>query len=542
MAYVLHLLKCKGLCIYFLKKKEIDFLSQLQTHDRTIQRERETIMIKLHIDAKAQGESYKPTWKKLVTAGRAREGLFAEWREQLAQVQKEIGFEYIRFHGIFNDDMMVYKEDKDGVITYNWKYVDSLFDFLLSIGLRPFLELGFMPHDLSSGEQTIFWWKGNVTPPADHKKWADLVEALLRHCINRYGLSEVLNWYFEVWNEANITPFWSGTQADYFKLYEVTARAVKRVHSDLRVGGPATSSSDTDECPWIAEFLAFCEKKDLPVDFVSTHPYPNSYPLYSYGLPCYKDENGTRRSLEWLKETMSKTKYRDVEVHLTEWNSSPNCFDLVHDTAFMAPFVIQNNLRAVGMVDSIGFWTFTDIFEEEALGRTIFSGGFGMLNTQGLLKPSYHGYWFLSRLGDRILAQGDNYVVTRKDDRVQVLLWNYCHYNETYANGHPEIINEHDRYGAFLEKDNTQFELNLENTSGKYRITKYIFDRENGSVYDSWLKNGAPAHPDAEELSILKANMRPTGSISYRETDGAESIVLSIKPHGVAFFEFTPVY
>ena len=495
-------------------------------------------MINITIDPTVPGTSYRPHWNRLVTAGRAHEGMYAPWREQLKKMQAELHFEYIRFHGIFNDEMMVYREDESGNPQYNWQYTDNLFDFLLSIGLRPMLELGFTPSAMRTGEQTIFWWKGNVTPP-DHTKWVALVQAFIRHCINRYGRAEVRKWYFEVWNEANITPFWSGTQADYFALYEKTALAIKGIDEKLRVGGPATSSSDTVECPWIKEFLAFCEKKGLPVDFVSTHPYPNSYPLYSYGRPCYKDENGTYDAFIWLNEAIHATPYRDAEIHITEWNSSPNCRDLVHDTAFMAPFIIQNHLKTIGMVDTIGFWTFTDVFEEESLGQSVFHGGFGLCNVQGLKKPSYHGFWFLSRLGNEILEQGDHYIVTRKEDRVQVLLWNYCHYCDTYANGDPTCISQYDRYPAFEEKEEETFLIRLEGSAQKYRVIQYKFDREHGSVYDSWLANGAPEPPDQEEIRILSEKAELEAQISY--PDKSETFRMQIKPHGVTLMEFTPV-
>ena len=486
----------------------------------------------------SEGTQYHAHWNWLITAGRAHEGLYAPWRQQLRQVQREMGFSYIRFHGIFNDEMMVYREDEAGNPLYNWQYVDDLFDFLLEIGLRPILELGFTPSAMRTGEQTIFWWKGNVTPP-DHSKWEALVTAFIRHCITRYGRSEVRKWYFEVWNEANITPFWSGTQEDYFALYEVTARAIKQIDPNLRVGGPATSSSDTVECPWIKEFLAFCTQKDLPVDFVSTHPYPNSYPLYSYGRPCYKDENGTYDSFAWLNDAIRETRYRDAEIHITEWNSSPNCRDLVHDTAFMAPFIVQNFVKTIGMVDSLGFWTFTDIFEEESLGQSVFHGGFGMLTVQGLKKPSYHGFWFLSRLGDRLIERGENYIVTRRDDRIQVLLWNYCHYNDIYANGDPTCITPLHRDAAFLEKDAIDLEIRFTKQAESMRMITYRFDKEHGSVYDSWLQNGAPEPPDREELSILRSKMELDAQISFVST--SDSIPVHIEPHGVTLLEFTPV-
>lgn len=198
------------------------------------------------------GQPYAPFWKKLVSAGRAAEGLREDWRDQLREVQREIGFEYIRFHRVLHDDMMIYHENAEGKPYYNWQYFDSLLDFLQEVGLRPILELSFMPSALKTGEATVFWWKGNITPPKDYAKWAGMVSALVSHCIDRYGLEEVLRWYFEVWNEPNLYQgFWGADQVEYFKLYETTARAIKAVHPGLRVGGPASTDASAGEAPWV---------------------------------------------------------------------------------------------------------------------------------------------------------------------------------------------------------------------------------------------------------------------------------------------------
>ena len=240
---------------------------------------------------------------------------------------------------------MIYHEE-NGQPVYNFHYLDTLFDFLLEVNLRPLLELSFMPYDLASGEAYVFWWKDNITPPKDYQRWSDLVTATIRHCIHRYGLEEVLRWYFEVWNEPNlINGFWSSTQEEYFKLYEVTAKAIKGLDSRLRVGGPATSDSGGVKAPWV--------------------------------------------DLQRIRACVDQSPFKEAEIHLTEWNSSPSPRDLVHDTAFMAPFVVMNNLKGLGLVDSLAFWTFTDVFEEGRAGNTLFHGGFGLLNTQGLKKPSY---------------------------------------------------------------------------------------------------------------------------------------------------------
>jgi len=177
-------------------------------------------------------------FKECIGAGRANEGLRADWQKQLAFVKKECDFKYIRMHGLLTDDMGVYKEDKNGKPEYNYQYIDVLFDYLQSIGVKPFVELGFMPSALASGSKTIFWWRGNVTPPKDYTKWADLIHNLTTHFTERYGAEEVKTWYFEVWNEPNLDGFWAGTQAEYFNLYKYSVNAIKSVNKDYRVGGP----------------------------------------------------------------------------------------------------------------------------------------------------------------------------------------------------------------------------------------------------------------------------------------------------------------
>ena len=170
-------------------------------------------------------------WSDCVGAGRIGEGLRESWRKQLAKCKKELGFRYLRAHGLFHDEMRVYNEDAKGNPVYNFMYVDDVFDFLLSIGVKPFVELSFMPEKLASGKTTIFWWKANVTPPKDHKRWADLVKATVQHWTERYGEDEVKTWRFEVWNEPDLDVFWDPgkktTMLDaYLELYRHTARAV----------------------------------------------------------------------------------------------------------------------------------------------------------------------------------------------------------------------------------------------------------------------------------------------------------------------------
>jgi len=227
----------------------------------------------INVDFSKSSGSLNTFFKECVGAGRANEGLRADWQQQLAYVSKECGFKYIRMHGLLTDDMAVYKEDKNGKPEYNYMYVDALIDFLQSIGMKPFVELGFMPNALASGPQTIFWWRGNVTPPKDYEKWGALIKNLTEHFTERYGADEVKTWYFEVWNEPNLKPgFWTGTQDDYFKLYKYAAQAVKSVNKDYCVGGPATAGA-----AWWRRFTGFASAAvAAPTKASALNPAPAS--------------------------------------------------------------------------------------------------------------------------------------------------------------------------------------------------------------------------------------------------------------------------
>jgi xylan 1,4-beta-xylosidase len=190
--------------------------------------------------------------------------------------------------------------------------------------------------------------------------------------------------------------------------------------------------------------------------------------------------------------------------------------------------------------DSLGFWAFTDIFEEKGLGDTIFHGGFGLINAQGIPKPAYHGYWYLGQLGPRMLDMGDSHAVTRSEDAWQVLVWNYCHYNEKFAKGDPSDLKPLDRYGIFEEQGPERFEITLEGLSGRFRVLTYELDRERGSAFDAWVANGAPANPTPEEVAILKQLARPKAGIAYVEADGALTLSREVAPHGVVLFKVSP--
>jgi xylan 1,4-beta-xylosidase len=364
--------------------------------------------------------------RRVVGAGRAAEGLRADWQRDLALVHRECGFEYVRFHGLLEDELGVYSEDRQGKPVYNFQYIDAVYDAILNAGMRPFVEFGFMPQKLASGEKTIFWWKGNVTPPRDYAKWEALIRALVHHWTNRYGRDEVRLWYFEVWNEPNLTGFfWSGDQAEYFKLYDVTARAVKSVSADYQVGGPATAGR-----AWVPELIEHAVKARVPLDFITTHDYGvRSGALDAAGTQQLFLDPALDAIIAGVREVRAQIKgsaMPNLPLHYTEWSTSYSPRDPVHDAYLSAAYIVSRLKGVEGHADAMSYWTFTDIFEENGPVPSPFHGGFGLINFQGLRKPSFFAYKFLNRLGTEELASTDpESWVTRDRGSVQVLFWKY---------------------------------------------------------------------------------------------------------------------
>jgi len=334
----------------------------------------------------------------------------------------ELGFQYVRFHALLSDELGTVT-CQEGKLLYSFLNADRIIDFLLSIGMRPFVELSFMPETLASGHTTVFSYRGNVTPPRDHDQWATLIQKLIRHWVDRYGAAEVREWFFEVWNEPNLRAFWTATQDEYFQLYRRTAEAVKTVDPSLKVGGPATADN-----AWIQEFLDFCTTNSVPVDFVSTHHYPTD----AFGLPgadTVTQLQHAPRDVMRAEVAKSRDEARGLPLYYTEWNISSNPRDPMHDEPFAAAFITRIVMEARGLARGYSFWTFSDIFNENYFPSVPFHGGFGILNLHGIAKPAYHAFQLLHRLGTEFMeVHGTHETVdawaVRKGDAVTVVVTN----------------------------------------------------------------------------------------------------------------------
>lgn len=488
------------------------------------------------IDAQQVAGPFNTFFKTSIGAGRANEGLRADWQQQLAELKRDTDFQYIRMHGLLTDDMGVYKIDAQGREQYNFQYIDALYDYILSIGMKPFVELGFMPSALASGDKTIFWWRGNVTPPHSYEKWETLIQKLTEHWTQRYGAEEVESWYFEVWNEPNLDGFWAGTQADYFKLYSHSARAIKRVNPNYKVGGPATAGA-----AWIPEMIAYCTTNNVPLDFVSTHSYGvNQGFLDEYGntgTVLSKDELAVARDVLKNRQEIAASAIPNLELHYTEWSSSYTPSDPTHDSYHQAAYILQKLKQVGDAAQSMSYWVFTDIFEEPGPRFEAFHGGFGLINTQGIKKPAYFAYQFLNQLSPIELKNKDAQSFATKDEKgnVQLLLWDSTHTL-------PDGINNQQYYIKDLPPKN-KGEVNIRVSGlkkGKYTLRISQVGYQRNDAYTAYIGMGSPAQLTKAQVTELKA--QASGQPAQEKTvrvarDGQFTLDLPLRENDVYLVE-----
>jgi xylan 1,4-beta-xylosidase len=400
---------------------------------------RQALQESLTIDAQAQTTPFPHFWEQTFGSGRAILALRASYRQDLATVKQATGFQSIRFHGILDDDVGLYDPDRrthnpgratvaaNDASIYNFSYVDEIYDGLLAQGVRPFVELSFMPRKLASDpeDQQPFWYHPNPSPPRSYPDWDALIRAFAQHLIGRYGLDEVSQWKFEVWNEPNLD-FWQGLpkQSSYFELYDHTARALKSVSPRLQVGGPATAAA-----AWVVAFLDHTHRAGVPVDFVSTHVYANDSSHAVFGsFQTVPRDQFVCRAVRQVHQQIQRSAYPTLPLIFSEFNASFANEPDVTDTDYMGPWLANTIRLCDGLAQSIDYWAFSDVFEEQGVVRTPFYGGFGLVAADHIDKPALNAFRLLHKLGDRRIALDSQSALATSsaDHELIVALWNYA--------------------------------------------------------------------------------------------------------------------
>jgi xylan 1,4-beta-xylosidase len=472
-------------------------------------------------------------WKKAIATGYAPLLLREDLQSHLAILQREIGYRYCRFHGIFHDDMAVVARRKDGSLAFRWAQVDKVLDALQRLGLRPRVELSSMPVALASGTTTIDDWGWNATPPRDYAEWGQLVGAFARHCLDRYGLDEIAQWYYEVWNEPNID-FWTGSQQDYWKLYDTSAAALKAVSPRLRVGGPVSARA-----AWVADLIAHCSAQNVPLDFISTHIYPQDewmeYPGRQ-GSP-HKPGMYVPDVVRGLRETVRRSAMPNLEIDLTEWNNLAPLRDGTIawaanpclDDASAAADVCDLATAVDADCDTFCWWEASDIFEEGGMSQSEFSGIYGLLTLNGIPKASLNAFRFLNRLrGGQLelrhepLAAGCGMVATTGEGNPQVLLWR----------------RDLSSYGVGTQQPWVGTMKMPWAGSAKPVLVQEKITPGAGSCYETWQSLGSPQDLSPIEHHLLQGHAAPEGLVFHPDANnGVVSHDFRLLPGEVIYLE-----
>lgn len=467
----------------------------------------------ISVDAGATPRPFPHYWEQMFGSGRAILSLRDSYRRDLRLMKSATGIRYVRFHAIFDDEVGVYNEDAQGRPVYNWSYVDQIYDGLLDNGVRPFVEMSFMPKALAESDKPHpFWYRPLPSPPQDYSKWEDLVYRFARHLVERYGADEVAQWYFEVWNEPNID-FWTGEpkQATYFELYDRAARAVKRADERLRVGGPATA-----QAAWIPAMIEHAVQGGVPLDFVSTHVYGNDLSKDVFGT----DEDISReamvsRAVKKVYDQVKASPRPGLPIIWSEYNASYKNEIDVTDSPFMGPWLANNIRLCDGLTTMMSYWTFSDVFEEQGVIKTPFYGGYGLIAEGGVPKAAFNAFALLHRLGSERLQPDlkDALVTRRGDGTFAIALWNYT----------PPGVAGPAR----------QFHITLKGLAGTPRYHVEIVDREHGSALTEWRAMGEPSSPTRAQYQRLERAAQVT-----QKLDGTSSVLLPSQ--GLALVEVSP--
>lgn len=454
-------------------------------------------------------------FKKFISVGRAKELLNSDIREMLKDLQTQIGYEYIKFHGILSDDMMVVSRT-NGRLAFHYTLVDQVIDFLLSIGLKPLIQYSFMPRELASDpDKTVCYSPFITSPPREMSEWELLIEDFTRHLTERYGITEVITWLFSVWNEpmTSKSMFGFGDDLLFFRFYKHTFRSAKKVCSDIRFGSPSMLYMENlGNDSWIRAFVAYARKHSCLPDFMNMHYYADIIPS-SNNLNYYvgRSANSTfpKRTDDFslwigsLRKVLTSLNLDSLPVYLTEWNLTFSHRNLVNDTCFKSCYIMKNLLKNYDRLASFGYWSLTDLIEENALPDTLFHGGLGIYTTNGLRKNVFYAFYFANMLGNELIAADDSYFITRKpDSSYQIITYNYVHYGNLFASGELFDITETNRYSAFDMSRKLRISFVLDDlANGRYEIREYFVNRERGSAYDIWINlGGVPLNPKDTDL------------------------------------------
>lgn len=484
------------------------------------------------------------SWPRILNIGYARDGLMAPVQQQILQAQREIGFSYLRFHGLFDEDMHIYNENDRHEVVCNFTYAVMLFDFILSTGLKPFVELSFMPRQLAREQTQIFDRSSIISGCRDLDKWTTLVQNTIRFLIKHYGKKEVERWRFTTIAQgyAHIGCI---TAEEHMQLYCRTWHAVKSIDPDCQVGGPSGFAHLLHEPKGIPYFFQNAIQQNCIPDFITIQCYPHmktgedtlfmNYTLTQQSSPAVLsgDDDFLLHSVNSLRELMVQYHLQNCPIYLEEVNATLWQRDLSSDTCYKAAWLTRNVCATQGHA-VFGYWLLTDLMEERATLEALFHGGYGLMTYNGIPKAGYQAMCLLSRLGNRILEQGPGWMLTEQDGKYQLMLYNFCPYSNLYRYRYKRLKQPQDAYTVFEAGAILRIQVKLHDLpNGVYHAEYFSITRSNGSSFDAWISIGAPQYPDDSAMTYLRRQSHPEYRTAKLHAANRLHFEITLNPHEV---------
>ncbi|MCQ5384699.1 helix-turn-helix domain-containing protein [Hungatella hathewayi] len=465
--------------------------------------------------------------RESLSVGWARSLLEENVRNAVRRAVRDIGFRYITCYGLLDDVLDVYHEDDKGNPWFNFTYIDMIVDFMLYTGLIPWIEFSFTPIKLREDADNVYG-ESNVQLPVCLEKWGVLVEAVMRHLIDYYGIDTIRNWHFSIL-PAFFTSYGVFSVEEYLEYYRYTYRSIRQQLPEAIIMGGSFDvgflRADGEEA--LKQFLKYCiEHNCLPDELcfqsfscdysgqskkeVEKKIRANDILLRNEPAPPSADSDNLKHEIAFFRGLLDSFGLRDYKIRVDAWNSTIWQRDLGNDTCFKAAYIVKNVLENAGSVTALTYCHLTDNSEQRIPNSGAYHGGNGLMTYHGIPKAAYHAYCLLNRLGSVWLAQGDGYIATRSADgrKFQILLYHYCHYDmDCHISS---ILPEEeertiDRYYEFCDPGVHSFWIYLSGISqGEYKKESYTINREMGSSYDKWMEMGAPKTINPEQKDILE--------------------------------------
>lgn len=482
------------------------------------------------------------SWNKILYIGGMDQLLMHRFRLMIQRAIDDFDYEFIRFTGVFSDAMHSYQEDEYGNPRYFWMQLDEVLYFITQHKVKPYIGLGYMPKQLASMDTpSPYAWQANTSFPKSLQKWENYLKAFLKHQVQLYSYDEVCSWRFDFWNDPYLPGvFWHDTPQAFREFFLVSYKAFRSVLPDGQFGSPGFAFFD--HFKQAEEFLNFCIREKVQFDFLTFHIFELTDPRN----PDFKHMNdlwaalpsqvhGSAFVVNAAKEFQAvaeRAGYR-VPIAITEWNVSPYFNDLSRDTAFMGPYIVDTVNKLPPEIESITFWALSDQDEEHKPNQDMFAGELGFRTNNDLPKPSYLTFKLLHRCQGKVLKSGENYFITRSKHGYHIGLYNYSFFNEEFLNGTNRPLSRKNRYQIFETTRDKRFNLDLTLEPGHYRIERHILDREHGSIYDGWVRMGAPEFIDRICFSYLEKLAFPDMSIQYRNIHNSLIFSEQVPQHGI---------